>query len=73
MLLAALSRPHICPVFNIGHQDGIDYLVMEHLAGETLARRLMKGPLPGNQALHYAIEIADALDKAHGQASSTVT
>ena len=63
--LATLSHPHICPVFDVGHQDGIDYLVMEYLDGETLERRLTKGPLPLDQALRYAIEVADALDKAH--------
>jgi serine/threonine protein kinase len=63
--LAALSHPHICPVFDVGQQDGIDYLVMEHLEGETLATRLARGPLPLDQALRHATEIADALDKAH--------
>ena len=63
--LATLSHPHICPVFDVGHQDGIDFLVMECLEGETLADRLAKGPLPLDQALRYAIEVADALDKAH--------
>ena len=63
--LAALSHPHICPVFDVGQQDGVDFLVMEHLDGETLAGRLVKGPLPLDQALRYAGEIADALDKAH--------
>ncbi len=63
--LAALSHPHICPVFDIGYQDGIDFLVMEHLEGETLAARLTKGPLPVEQVLRHAIDIADALDKAH--------
>jgi eukaryotic-like serine/threonine-protein kinase len=63
--LAALSHPHICPVFDVGQQDGIDFLVMEHLEGETLAQRLTKGALPLEQALRCAIEIADALDKAH--------
>jgi hypothetical protein len=48
-----------------GHQDDIDFLVMEYIEGETLAQRLMKGPLPIQQVLQYAIEIADALDKAH--------
>src|SRR5207245_1463310 len=63
--IASLNHPHICTLFDIGHQDGIDYLVMEYLEGETLAQRLLKGPLPLDQVLQYAIEIADALDKAH--------
>ena len=63
--LAKLSHPHICPVFDIGQQDGTDYLVMEFLEGETLARRLDKGALPIDEVLKIAIEIADALDKAH--------
>ena len=63
--LAALSHPHICPVFDVGQQEGVDFLVMECLEGETLAMRLEKGNLPLNQALQYAIQIADALDKAH--------
>src|SRR5437879_2489322 len=63
--IASLNHPHICSLFDIGHQDGIDFLVMEYLEGETLAQRLMKGPLPLEQVLQYAIEIADALDKAH--------
>src|SRR5246500_4833856 len=63
--IASLNHPHICTLFDIGQQDGIDYLVMEYLEGETLARRLQKSPLPLEQVLQYAIEIADALDKAH--------
>ena len=63
--LAALSHPHICPVFDVGEHEGIDYLVMEHLEGETLADRLTSGPLPLDESLRYATEIADALDKAH--------
>ena len=63
--IASLNHPHICTLHDIGQQDGIDYLVMEYLEGETLAQRLVKGPLPLEQALQYAIEIADALDKAH--------
>ena len=63
--IASLNHPHICTLFDIGHQDGIDFLVMEYLEGETLAQRLVKGPLPLEQVLQYAIEIADALDKAH--------
>jgi len=63
--VSSLNHPHICVLFDIGVQDGIDYLVMEHLEGETLAGRLTKGPLPPAQALRHAFEIADALDKAH--------
>ncbi|PYU28103.1 MAG: hypothetical protein DMG32_03690 [Acidobacteria bacterium] len=63
--IASLNHPHICTLYDIGQQGGIDYLVMEHLEGETLAERLKKGPLPLDQVLQYAIEIADALDKAH--------
>src|SRR6202171_1706695 len=63
--ISSLNHPHICTLYDVGHQDGIDYLVMEYLEGETLAARLVKGPLPLDQVLKYAIEIADALDKAH--------
>src|SRR5271169_3006317 len=63
--VASLNHPHICVLYDIGNQEGIDYLVMEYLEGETLAQRLVKGPLPLNQVFQYAIEIADALDKAH--------
>ena len=62
--IASLNHPHICTLYDIGHQDGTDFLVMEYLEGETLAQRLVKGPLPLDQVLQYAIEIADALDKA---------
>jgi len=65
--LAALSHPHICPVYDVGSQDGTDFLVMEYLEGETLAQRLSKGALPLGQALQIAIQVADALDKAHRQ------
>src|SRR6202140_1765301 len=63
--IASLNHPHICTLFDIGQQDGIDYLVMEYLEGETLAQRLLKGSLPIDLVLQYAIEISDALDKAH--------
>ena len=63
--IATLTHPHICTLYDVGHQDGIDYLVMEYLDGETLATRLAKGPLPLEHVLSYAIEIADALEKAH--------
>jgi eukaryotic-like serine/threonine-protein kinase len=63
--VAALSHPHICPLFDIGQQDGTDFLVMEYLDGETLAARLARGKLPLDQALEYGIQIADALAAAH--------
>jgi Tol biopolymer transport system component len=63
--IASLNHAHICTLFDIGQQDGVDYLVMEFLEGETLAQRLQKGALPLDQVLQYAIEISDALDKAH--------
>src|SRR5215468_9670832 len=63
--IAALTHPHICVLYDVGHQDGTDYLVMEYLEGQTLAQRLEKGALSLDQVLQYAIEIADALDKAH--------
>src|SRR5580693_1041599 len=63
--IASLNHPHICTLYDTGHQDEIDFLVMEYLEGETLAQRLQKGALPLELVLQYAIEISDALDKAH--------
>jgi len=63
--ISALSHPHICHLYDIGSQDGTDYLVMELLDGESLADRLQKGPLPVKQAVQYGVEIAEALEKAH--------
>src|SRR5439155_26338956 len=65
--ISQLSHPHICALYDVGNQDGVEYLVMEYLEGETLADRLLKGPLPTEQTQRYGIEIADALDKAHRQ------
>src|SRR3954447_23310482 len=62
--VSSLNHPHICALHDIGHQDGMDYLVMEHLEGETLAARLAKGPLRLPEALPLAIQIADALEAA---------
>ncbi len=66
-VISSLSHPNICTIHDVGHEDGIDYLVLELLEGETVAERLLKGPLPVTQVLRYGIEIADALDKAHRQ------
>jgi Tol biopolymer transport system component/tRNA A-37 threonylcarbamoyl transferase component Bud32 len=63
--IAALSHPHICAIHDVGTQDGVEYLVMELLEGQTLADRLEKGALPTDQALKFGVEIADALDRAH--------
>jgi serine/threonine protein kinase len=65
--ISSLNHPHICALYDVGHQDGIEYLVMEFLEGETLAARIEKGPLPTPELLRYASQIADALDKAHRQ------
>lgn len=63
--ISQLNHPHICTLHDVGEQDGIDYLVMEYIEGETLADVLKKGALPLDKALEYAMQIADALDKAH--------
>src|SRR6266849_5619134 len=65
--ISSLNHPHICALYDIGTQDGIDFLVMEYLEGQTLADRLQRGALPIDQVLEIGIEIADALDKAHRQ------
>ena len=63
--VSSLNHPHICTLHDVGKQDGVDFLVMEHLEGETLASRLERGPLPLAQVLRYAMQVADALDRAH--------
>ena len=66
--VSSLNHPHICTLFDVGEQDGVNFLVMELVEGDTLQQRLeKKGRLPLDQALEYAIQIADALDKAHRQ------
>jgi serine/threonine protein kinase/Tol biopolymer transport system component len=64
-MIASLNHPHICTLHDVGHLGVMDYLVMEFLEGETLASRLLKGPLPLEQTLLYAMQIAGALDVAH--------
>src|SRR5262249_8107450 len=63
--ISSLNHPHICVLHDIGQQDGIDYLVMECVEGDSLAKRLENGPLPLDQVLKFGMQIADALDKAH--------
>src|SRR5215472_13326417 len=63
--ISSLNHPHICTLHDIGSQDGVDYLVMECVEGETIAKRLEKGPLPLEQVLKFGAQIADAMDKAH--------
>jgi serine/threonine protein kinase len=63
--VSKLSHPHICTLHDIGHQDGVDFLVMELVEGETLEHRLAKGPLPPEQTLRIATDIAGALASAH--------
>jgi eukaryotic-like serine/threonine-protein kinase len=63
--ISALQHPHICTLYDLGHQAGIDYLVMELLEGETLQQRLLRGAVPVKQAVDYGIEIAEALYRAH--------
>jgi len=63
--ISSLNHPHICALYDIGNQDSVPFLVMEHLEGETLEDRLRRGPLPLEEALRQAVEIAGALDQAH--------
>src|ERR1700693_773962 len=63
--ISALSHPHICHLYDIGSQEGTDFLVMEFLDGETLVERLRKGAVPLNELLKVGIEVAEALEVAH--------
>jgi Tol biopolymer transport system component len=63
--ISNLNHPNICVLYDVGRQDGVDYLVMECVEGETLAKRLEKGALPLDQVVKYGAQIACALDKAH--------
>jgi serine/threonine protein kinase/Tol biopolymer transport system component len=64
-IISQLQHPHICVLHDVGNEGAIDYLVMEFLQGESLAEKLRKGPLASEEVLRIAIEIADALEKAH--------
>src|ERR1700680_281385 len=63
--ISSLSHPNICLLYDVGQQDGVSFLVIEYLEGETLADRLLKGPLPSEQVLKYGIEICEGLERAH--------
>jgi serine/threonine protein kinase len=63
--VSKLSHPHICTLYDIGHQDGVDFLVMELVEGDTLEQRLTKGLLPPEKTVPYTAQIGDALAKAH--------
>jgi serine/threonine protein kinase/Tol biopolymer transport system component len=65
--ISSLNHPHICTLYDVGSEGGVEYLVMEHLDGETLTLRLLKGAIPFPLVLRYAVEIAEALDRAHRQ------
>jgi serine/threonine protein kinase len=64
-IISSLNHPHICTLHDIGIQDNIQYLVMEHIDGETLEKRLERGALPLARAIEYSIQIVDAIDRAH--------
>src|SRR5712692_1171956 len=63
--VSKLSHPNICTIHDIGHYDDVDFLVMEYVEGETLEQRLQRGAPRTEQVLEFAIQISDALDKAH--------
>jgi predicted Ser/Thr protein kinase len=64
-VVSSLNHPNICTLHDVGRQDGVDFIVMEYMQGESLAERLEKGRLPVSQVLQYGTQIASALDKAH--------
>ena len=63
--ISSLNHPNICALYDVGNQDGVEYIVLEYVEGETVEKRLEKGPLPTRILLRHGIEIADALEKAH--------
>src|SRR5215467_2484583 len=62
--ISSLNHPNICTLYDVGHQDGVDFLVMEFLEGETLADRLARGPLTPEQLIKYGVEICEGLERA---------
>lgn len=67
LVLAKLSHPNIAPIYDVGQQDGIDYIVMECVAGESLAARIRSGPFSVKEATSILLQIAEALEEAHEQ------
>ena len=65
--ISKLNHPHICTLYDVGEQDGLDYIVMEYIEGHTLAERLRKGGLGVERALELGVQIIEALDRAHRQ------
>jgi hypothetical protein len=63
--ISSLNHPNICALYDVGSQDGLEFLVLEYVEGETLEKRLQSGPLPTEMLLRHGLEIADALEKAH--------
>src|SRR6266481_9564940 len=64
---SALNHPNICTIHEIGQQDGQFFIVMELLEGMTLRDRIAEKPVPFDQLLEFAAEIAEGLEAAHGQ------
>ena len=65
--ISSLNHPNICTLYDVGKQDGLQYLVMEFIEGETLSEKIKRGPIPMKEFLEISIQVADALDKAHRQ------
>ena len=63
--ISSLNHARICTLHDVGHQDGVDFLVMEYLEGESLAEKLLKGALPLRDTLRIGMEVCEALDVAH--------
>ena len=66
-IISSLNHPNICTLHDIGSDNGMNYLVMEYIEGETISERVKRGPIPMDELFRIAGQIADALDKAHGQ------
>ncbi len=63
--ISQLSHPNICTLYDVGHEGGVEYLVMELIEGESLAERIARAPLPMDEVIRFGVEIARALHRAH--------